>query len=140
MAMPQPIQAPPSQPQPPPGADPEGDPRNLHDLALDIQTDLHKLAVGLAHAGAAPEAVAQLTKMAEVISNVVKVLGAGGGEGAPPGPGAPAGAPPQGAPPPAASPQADAPAAAKPPDNMQSASQQLHDAMIASAAAHASSK
>lgn len=48
--------------------------KSLHDLAVDAVSDLHQLAVGLAHAGAHPEAVQGLNQMAEKIGQVVKVL------------------------------------------------------------------
>lgn len=70
------------------------DPRSLLELATDIHTDLGKLATGLAHAGADPQAVQALTRMATVIGEVVKVLGAG-----PVGAQGPAGAEAGGAPP-----------------------------------------
>jgi hypothetical protein len=117
------------------------DPRNLHDLALDAQTDIQKLAVGLAHAGAAPQAVAQLTHMGQILSQVVKVLANGPdlGTGASPA-GAPQGGPPQGQPPgpPQAAPGGPppgAPPAPEPPvhQSLQAASQHLHSAMVASA-------
>lgn len=110
---------------------PDKDPTNLHDLAVDAQTDIQKLATGLAHAGAAPAAVAQLTKMSDILSQVVKALaegpplgqGAPGAEQPPPGPAAPQ-QPPA---PPAAPPEAPhAP-------TLHAAAQGLHQAMIASA-------
>lgn len=59
------------------------DSRNLLELATDVHTDLGKLATGLAHAGAQPQAVQALQRMAVIIGEVVKVLGAGpvGAEG-----------------------------------------------------------
>jgi hypothetical protein len=89
---------------------PDQDPRNLHDLAVDIQTDLQKLATGLAHAGAAPPAVSELTRMAEVISGVTKELAAGpqldsGQPQQPQNPGAPPQAAPAGPPQAAQQPQ-----------------------------------
>jgi hypothetical protein len=124
------------------------DPRNLHVLAVDVQTDLHKLAVGLAHAGAEPKAVAQLTQMAGVIGQVVKVLGEGPpldggqaepapGQAQPPDAAAPQG-PPEGAPPaaptqPAAGAPPTQPQATPEQHSMASATHALHAAMIASA-------
>jgi hypothetical protein len=53
------------------------DSRSLHELAVDAHNDLTKLATGLAHAGAAPQAVAQITQMGDIIGQITKVLGAG---------------------------------------------------------------
>jgi len=116
------------------------DPTDLHGLAVDAQTDVQKLATGLAHAGAAPEAVATLTKMATVLSQVIKVLGQGPGleAGGPPQGQAPPGepqAPPPG--PPQAQPQGQAPPGAAPAvqqHSILSATHALHAAMQASAA------
>lgn len=58
-------------------AQPDQDPTNLHDLAVDAVQDLQKLGTGLAHAGAAPQAVAQITQMIQILTQVVKVLGSG---------------------------------------------------------------
>jgi hypothetical protein len=116
----------------------DSDPRDLHGIAVDVQTDLQKLATGLAHAGAAPNAVQQLTKMAEIVSQVVKALGqgpvpaagAGPQQPAQPGPAQPAG--PQQPPQPQA-PQGGPPQPGDVHGNLHSASQHLHAAMIASA-------
>jgi hypothetical protein len=115
------------------------DPRGLHDIAVDVQTDLQKLATGLAHAGANPQAVAQITHMAEIASQIVKVLG-GSALQQPSSPqGAPQGQPPETPPQqaqPSQPPQAAAPAA--PPQHeavhssIDAASKNLHAAMIAS--------
>lgn len=53
-------------------------------MAVDIHTDLMKLASGLMAAGAQPEAVQTLQRMAQIVGQLVKVLGAGpvGGQGA----------------------------------------------------------
>ena len=73
----------------------QGDSRNLLELAVDIHTDIGKLATGLAHAGAAPEAVKGLQNMAVGIAGIAKILGTGpvGSHGQsgepPPGPGEP---------------------------------------------------
>lgn len=83
--------------------DPANDVRTLLELATDIHTDLGKLATGLAHAGADPQAVQALQKMDVIVGEVVKVLGAGpmGGSGqhgeAPGAPPAANAAPPPGA-------------------------------------------
>jgi hypothetical protein len=124
---------------------PDQDPRNLHDLAVDIQTDLQKLATGLAHAGAAPPAVSELTRMAEVISGVTKELAAGPqlDAGSPQQPQHP-GAPPQGAPAappqpaPAGPPQA-APAPAQSPEQ-QAAHHSMHAAVSGLKAAMVANK
>lgn len=129
----------------PPGAAPQGpvgpgDGGGLHDIAVDITTDLQKLATGLAHAGADPQAVQQLTKMAEVISGIVKVLAQGPGieQAAQHGatqPGAPAQAPgPPGAPqgPPGGPGQAPGPGGVHEP-SIHAASQGLHQMMMAAA-------
>lgn len=118
-------------------ATPDQDPRNPHDLAVDIQTDLQKLATELAHAGAAPQAVSQLTKMAEVMGQVVKVLGSGPPPGAPgeqpPGPPQAQQGPPQPQAPPPGPPQPQGPPGAGPPVNaIHAATQHLHAAMQAS--------
>jgi hypothetical protein len=91
-------------------ATPANDPRSLQELASDISLDLGKLATGLAHAGADPNATKGLQRMAVMVGDVAKTLGAGpvGAQGQHPGaeaqpaPGGPpeaAGAPPQGGPP-----------------------------------------
>jgi hypothetical protein len=143
-APPAPAGSPPPKGSPPQGGD--QDPRNLHDLAVDAQTDIQKLAVGLAHAGAAPQAVAELTKMGQILSQVVKVLASGGeppgaeqggppqpggGPGGPPQPGGGPGGPPQPGGPPPGPPEAQA----VPPveQSIHGAAQHLHNAMIASA-------
>lgn len=91
-------------------AQPDQDPGSLHDLAVDASTDIRKLAIGLAHAGAQPQAVQGLNKMAEQLDGVVKILAqspevesaAKGGVGAPQGGPAqpPQPGPPQAGPPP----------------------------------------
>lgn len=124
---------------------PDQDPRDLLSLAVDVHTDLGKLATGLAHAGAAPEALAGLAKMTQEVAQIVKALGQG-----PVGPGAGAGqpgpqdaGPPQQAQPGPAQPQAASqeagppqPAAsgpqAAPQHAMHAAAHALHAAMIAS--------
>lgn len=55
----------------------DNDPRNLHDLALDAQTDVQKLAVGLAHAGANPNAIQGLQQAAHMLSQIVKAFASG---------------------------------------------------------------
>lgn len=126
---------------------PDQDPRDLLSLAVDCHTDLGKLATGLAHAGAAPQALAGLAKMVQELSEIVKALGqgpVGPGAGAPePQAGPPAGAPaqaqpaqpgPQDAGPP--QPAASGPQAA-PQHAMHAAAHALHAAMIASGKARA---
>lgn len=116
------------------------DPRNLHDLALDVHTDLQKLATGLAHAGVSPHAVAQLTGMAQIIGQVVKQLAAGPdlsqqSQGQQPQ-GAPAQPPAPAAPPAQAAPSAAPPGPAPPEQvhhTMHAAAHALHADMIASA-------
>jgi len=96
------------------------DQRSLLEIAVDVHTDLGRLATGLAHAGAPPQAVAGLQRMDGLIAGIVKALGNAGHVGAQPGqPGAaeavapapggpPAGPGPEG-PPPEAGPPAAAP-------------------------------
>lgn len=95
----------------------QADARTLLELAIDVHTDLGKLATGLAHAGANPQIVAQFTRMADIIAEVAKVLGTGdvGSQGqAQPG-GAPPEAQGQGAGAPPEAQAAPAPAQAGPP-------------------------
>jgi len=87
------------------------DDRNLVQVAVDIHTDLNKLAVGLQGAGASPQAVQSLQHMAGIVAELVKVLGSGAVGGAPNAPGGPQGQPAPGAPTPAQG----APAPAQPP-------------------------
>lgn len=92
--------------------DPASDARTLLELATDIHTDLGKLSVGLAHAGADPQAVQSLQRMATIMGEVVKALGAGpvgasGQHGEPAGqPPVAAGPPPEAQAAPAGPPQA----------------------------------
>lgn len=118
------------------------DPRNLHDLALDAQTDVQKLAVGLAHAGANPNAIQGLQQMAHMLSQIVKALGSGpsldqGANPQGPPPGQPQAAPPQAqqqapqaAPQPAAAQGEQEPAQAK---TLHAAAHALHRTMQAAA-------
>lgn len=119
-------------------AQPSGDqdPRNLHDLALDAQTDVQKLAVGLAHAGANPNAIQGLQQMAHMLSQIVKALGSGPSldqganpQGPPPGAPQPQGAP-QGPPPGAPPAGQQEPPAAK---TIHAAAHALHQTMAAAA-------
>lgn len=140
---------------PPPGPnDGEGDPRDLHDLAVDCVTDIQKLGIGLAHAGATPNVVSSLTQMADKLSLVVKILASGPGvnpnaqheaatQGGPPPGGPPHAEPPHpgGGPPPPAEhapapggpPPGPGPEAPPPPRSIHEATQQLHHAAIAAA-------
>ena len=105
------------------------DARSLQELAVDVVTDIHKLATGLAHAGAPPKITQQIEQTSELYSQIAKALAAGPvgqqatAAGPPPGaapvgapPGPPVGGPPPGPPSPGASPpgpgtpQAQAPA------------------------------
>lgn len=130
---------------------PDQDPRDLLSLAVDCHTDLGQLATGLAHAGAAPQALAGLAKMTQEVAQIVKALGQGPvGPGGPPGeqPAGPGAAPPQAAP---AQPQQAQPAPqdsgppqpaasgpqAAPQHAMHAAAHALHAAMIASGKARA---
>ena len=120
---------------PPPGASGE----DLHSIAVDAQSAVSKLAIGLAHLGAAPQAVSTLQQMGNVLTQVVKQLGA-----APlPGVEQQAGPPqPQQGPPPGAAPggpspqqqQSPAPAETAQHHSLQAATHSLHAAMIASKA------
>lgn len=116
---------------------PDQDPRDLLSLAVDVHTDLGKLATGLAHAGAAPEALAGLAKMTQEVAQIVKALGQGptgpGPGAAQPGPQDAGPAQPQAAPQEAGPPQpaASGPQAA-PQHAMHAAAHALHAAMIAS--------
>lgn len=69
------------------------DARSLAEIAQQITVDLGKLATGLAHAGADPQAIAGLHNMATMIGHLSTALGQGpvGGQAAMPG--AAAGAP-----------------------------------------------
>lgn len=123
---------------------PDQDPRDLLSLAVDVHTDLGKLATGLAHAGAAPQALAGLAKMTQEVAQIVKALGQGpvGPPGAgPPQPGPQDAGPPQQAQP---APQEAGPpqpaasgAQAAPQHAMHAAAHALHAAMIASGKARA---
>lgn len=121
---------------------PAADPRSLQELAVDIVTDVHKLATGLAHAGADPKITAQIEQTGQLYSSLAKALAAGpvGQQGAQPG----AAPPPQpGAPqaasqaPPAPAPQAPGPPAPGPggpqagmPPGQGSAHGALHNAIV----------
>lgn len=83
------------------------DPRSLQELAVDVITDIHKLATGLAHAGVDPKVTQRIEQTSELYAQVAKALASGpvgqqqpaqsaAGSAPPP---APAG-PPQGPPPP----------------------------------------
>ena len=116
----------------------QADARTLLELAVDVHTDLGKLATALAHAGAQPQAVQVLQHMDGIIAELVKVLGAGptgalgqGGEA----PGAPA---PEAAPAPepqaaAGPPQGPTPGAR--PNGFHEASAQLQAALASKHAA-----
>jgi len=77
------------------------DPRSLHELAVDVVTDIHKLATGLAHAGVQPRITQQIEGTSELFSQIAKGLASGpvGQQGG--------ASPPQAGPPPA--PQAPPP-------------------------------
>lgn len=70
-------------------ANPASDPRSLNELAVDIVTDIHKLATGLAHAGAPPKITQQLELPAQLYAQVAKGLAAGPIGAQPASPGAP---------------------------------------------------
>lgn len=53
---------------------PQGD---LHSYAVDASENLERLATGLGQAGAPPETVEAVTKMADVTRQIIKSLGAG---------------------------------------------------------------
>lgn len=53
---------------------PNGD---LHSYAVDASENLERLATGLGQAGAPPETVEAVTKMADVTRQIIKSLGAG---------------------------------------------------------------
>lgn len=50
---------------------------SLHDLALEAEKNLEALATGLGQAGADPNTVKAVSKMADVTRQIVKALGAG---------------------------------------------------------------
>lgn len=50
---------------------------NLHQYAVDAESNLEKLATGLAQAGADEETVKAVSKMADVTRQLVKALGKG---------------------------------------------------------------
>lgn len=90
------------------------DSRSLQELAVDVITDIHKLATGLAHAGVDPKVTQRIEGTSELYAQIAKALASGpmGGQQpaqaqatppAGPAQGAPAGPPqaaPQGPPPP----------------------------------------
>lgn len=111
----------------------------LHDIALQAQTAVQKLAKGLAEAGANPAAVHTLTEIADTLHQVIGVLAQGAGaQGQEGSPAEEQGESPQqeqaeqAAPPPGATPPPHAAQAAHP-ATLGAASQALHQAMIASA-------
>ena len=74
------------------------DPRSLQELAVDIVQDIHKLATGLAHAGAPPKVTQQIEQTSELYGGIAKALAAGPVGQQSPGGGpqaAPQGPPPQ---------------------------------------------
>ena len=87
------------------------DTRSLLEVAVDIHTDLGRLATGLTAAGASPQAVDTLHRIDAMIAQIVKLLGVGHVGAEPALPGAAAGAPAPGpgpaaaAPPPAPGPE-----------------------------------
>lgn len=118
------------------------DAANLHDLAVQVQGDLSKLAHGLLQVGADPQGVQQVQQMAEFVGKIVQVLAQGpvGSQPANGGSQPEQGQPPQAAPagPPQAAPQG-APQGAQPEPspaehNIHAASKSLQAAMIASKA------
>lgn len=123
-------------------ADQGQDARSLLELAVDIHTDINKLATGLAHAGANPQAIAGLQKMGVMVGGIAKVLGAGpaggtpqpGTEAGPPAPGGPPAAPeagpPQAGPEPVGPPQGARPG--ERPNALHAATQHLQAALAAS--------
>ncbi len=115
----------------------DSDPRSLHDVAVDITTDVQKLATGLAHAGANPQAVQQLTQFGEHVAQIAKVLAQSPGveQAAQSGPTAPGASPAAAGPPQAQSPQAaqPGPPPGAHPATLGAAAHALHQAMIASA-------
>lgn len=89
--------------KPQPGDD--NDPRSLQELAVDVVQDIHKLATGLAHAGATPEITNRVESTGALYAQIAKALASGpvgqqsvSGQPASPGgapaPGGPASAPP----------------------------------------------
>ncbi len=106
---------------------------SLHDLALEAQTNIQELAIGLAHAGADPQSTEKLKEFANVLGEIAKAVNQNpvvehAAQNGPPVPG-PATPQPQ-----APAPGPAAPAGASP---FQGPTQQLHSAMQASAAQRA---
>ena len=123
----------------PPAVEGAADKRTLLTLAVDIHQDLGALATGLAHAGASPQAVAGLQRIASMIGDIVKVLGNGpvGNEPAQPG-AAPVPAEAQHAPPTGPAPQAGPPQGTLPgerPNGLHEATAQLQAALASKHAA-----
>lgn len=110
----------------------DNDPRSLHELAVDIITDIHKLATGLAHAGADPKVTQQIESTSALYSGLAKAL-AGGPVGQQPAAQSAAAGPPQGAPPQGAPPQA---APAGPPQGAPAAQPQMQGHPIGQGPAH----
>lgn len=104
----------------PTGADADG--RSLQELAVDVVQDIHKLATGLAHAGAAPKVTAQIEQTSALYAGIAKALASGPVGAQPSSPGAgpesEPGAPPQSgaAPQPPGGPPAPMGAPAPPPN------------------------
>lgn len=114
------------------------DAANLHDLAVQVQGDLSKLAHGLLQAGADPQGVQQVQQMSQFVGKIVEVLAQGpvgtqpAGEGQQPEQGQPPQAAPAG--PPQAAPQGAQPEPSPAEHNIHAASKSLQAAMIASKA------
>ena len=111
---------------------------SLHDNAVQAEAHVHQLAVGLAHAGANPQAIQQLTAMTGLLRNIAMSLAQGppldnaGQPQAAQGP--PQGAqPPQQAAPPPGPPQHEASPTGVPPHapTLAAAAQHLHQMAMA---------
>lgn len=95
--------------------------RDIHELAVSAEENLSDLTTGLAQEGADPDVIETVRKMASVMRKIVRALGPGAGE------------PPQEPAPQAQSGEAQQPAG--PPQTLDAATNHLHSAMQAAAAA-----
>lgn len=108
----------------------DADPRSLQELAVDVITDIHKLATGLAHAGVDPKVTQRIEQTSELYAQVAKALASGPVGQQQPAQQAAAG-PPPGAPPEAGPPQGPPPPNAINGQNSQSPAQGgLHNAIV----------
>lgn len=116
---------------------PDKDPRSLHELAIDIATDIHKLATALAHAGAPPKITAALEGPAQLYTQAAKGLAAGpiGGQPSSPGP-APGGPPAPGGAPMPPGPSPAAPPSPGTPQNVAPARGPIHNSLAQAHADH----